>query len=147
MLGARTWPNIPHPDGLPISVEISVVSSSMRAWISCEARARISVRSATGRVDQSVVSNACASCGDRRVHIGLGGVGHAPHDLFGRRVDDLDGAGACRRHQLPADVETILLDHVSDPLVLVGSTAYRRPDGPSDRRGRGEGAVTVRWVG
>lgn len=47
---------MPQLEGLPISVEMRVVSSSIRPWMSCEARARISVRSATGRSDQSVWS-------------------------------------------------------------------------------------------
>lgn len=114
MVDDSTWPKMPQPEGLPISVMRPVKplhpGRDQRRGPAQDLDALADgPRGPIGGVEGG------PGGGHGEVDIGVGGLGDPAGHLLGERVDHVDGAGAGRSDELAADVETIVDDHRETP--------------------------------
>ena len=147
MVGAKTWAMVPHATGDPISVVMSSAKPCMSAWMAWDTLVRISARSVGAIRGHGPLSKASRASGHGLVDVRLGGVRDAADDLFGRRVDHVDGAGPRRAHPFTTDEQPVVDLHVpsskvkpvSPMLSTCPGVRQRRPAGATGRRAPGPG--------
>ena len=109
LIGRPTWTICDSHLAMPVSLEIVVASSSMRAPRASPMRDRYLARSSTGVCDQ--VSNAALAACDGAVDVGGRPGGDGGHHVLGDGVDDVDGLGGVRRGERPVDVQLVERGH------------------------------------